>query len=112
MQNQCWSRACRQTYLDSELSLREVHRALLCLLQGLLTLVLGQPSANGTGLLCAKVERHVLLVLVEKTELGALVGVDDCENLGDRLADVVAVRGESVSLSNPSLQHFFHPSSL
>lgn len=56
---------------------------LLRLLQGLLTLVLAQTSADGTGLLWSEVEGKVLLVLVEEAELGALVGVDDCEDLCD-----------------------------
>ena len=54
-------------------------------------LVLGHSPADGAGLLRAEVERHVLLALVEDAELGALVGVDDGEDAGDRLADVVAV---------------------
>lgn len=54
-------------------------------------LVLRHAPADGTGLLCAEVEREVLLVLVEDAELCALVGVDDSEDAGDRLADIVAV---------------------
>lgn len=69
--------------LDSVLSLREMNGALLRLLQGLLALVLRQASSDGTGLLWSEVEWEVLLVLVEQAELRALVGVDDCEDLGD-----------------------------
>jgi hypothetical protein len=54
--------------------------------------VLGELAAQLTGELGAEVERHVLLVLVEQTQLGALVGVDDGEDTGDRLADVVATK--------------------
>ena len=68
-----------------------MHGALLGLLKGLLGLVLGKTSADGAGLLWSEVERHVLLVLVEETELGALVGVDDGEDLSDRLANIVAI---------------------
>lgn len=71
------------SYLDSKFPLGEVCRPLLRLLQGLLTLVLAQSSPNGTGLLWAEIEGKVLLVLVEEAELRALVGVDDCEDLGD-----------------------------
>lgn len=70
-------------YLDSILPLGEVDRPLLRLLQSLLALVLGQTSSDGAGLLGSEVEGKVLLVLVEEAELRALVGVDDCENLGD-----------------------------
>jgi hypothetical protein len=63
--------------------------SLLLLLQGFAALVLCQASSDGTGLLCAEVEWKVLLALVEQTELCSLVGVDDGEDLSDRLADVV-----------------------
>lgn len=81
-----------RTYLDSELALWEVEGALLGLLKGLLGLVLGKTSADGAGLLWSEVEWSVLLVLVEETELGALVGVDDSEDLGDGLANIVAMK--------------------
>lgn len=61
-------------------------------------LVLGHSPADGAGLLGAEVERQVLLALVEDAELGALVGVDDGEDAGDRLADVVAVGAIGVSM--------------
>lgn len=60
-----------------------MNRSLLRLLQCDLLLVLGQTSSDGASLLGAEVERQVLLSLVEETELCALVGVDDCEDLGD-----------------------------
>lgn len=40
--------------------------------------MLGQASSDGTGLFWSEVEREVLLVLVEESELRSLVGVDDC----------------------------------
>ena len=46
-------------------------------------LVLGHSPANGTGLLGAEVEGHVLLALVEDAELSTLVGVDDGEDASD-----------------------------
>lgn len=70
-------------YLNSELSLWEVHRSLLGLLQLQLLLVLGKTSTDGTSLFWAEIERKVFLSLVEKTELYALVGVNDCEDLGN-----------------------------
>ena len=66
-------------------------RPLLRLQQGLLTLVLAQSSADSSGLLWAEVEWEVLLALVEQAELRALVGVDDCEDLCDRFAEIVTV---------------------
>jgi hypothetical protein len=48
---------------------------------------------------------YALLALVEQPELGALVGVDDGEDLGDTLADVVNAGelgvGASGDLSSP-----------
>lgn len=66
-----------------------------------LRIVLGQPAADGTGLLRAEVERRVLLVLVEQAELVSLLGVDDGEDAGDRLADVRAANSISVSKEAP-----------
>ena len=53
-------------------------------------LMLGETAAQLTGELGAEVEREVLLVLVEQTQLGALVGVDDGQDASDRLADIRA----------------------
>lgn len=79
------------THLDGEVALREVALLLGLLLSDKVLLVLGHSPADGASLLGAEVERQVLLALVEDAELGALVGVDDGEDAGDRLADVVAV---------------------
>ena len=65
--------------------------ALLGLLELASRVLLGETAADGTGLLWAEVEWHVLLVLVEQAKLGTLVGVDDGQDLGNGLADVVAV---------------------
>ena len=50
---------------------------------------------------------NALLSLVEKPELGPLVGVDDGENLGDTLADVMNASelgvGTSGDLGSPEL---------
>ena len=83
-------RYCR-THLDGVLALGEVPELLGGLLGEEGRLVLGHSPADGTGLLGAEVEGHVLLALVEDAELSALVGVDDGEDASDRLADVVAV---------------------
>lgn len=64
---------------------------LLLLLGDDALLLLGESSPQSTGLLGAEIKRSVLLVLVEDAELRALVDVDDGEDTGDRLADVVAV---------------------
>jgi len=73
-----------------------VSRPLLRLQQGLLALVLAQASSDGTGLLRSEVEREVFLILVEEAELCSLVGVDDCENLGNRLSDIMAIRTDEL----------------
>jgi hypothetical protein len=75
--------------LDSELSLREVRLALLRLLQSSRSVLGGQATADGAGLLGPEVKGKVLLVLVEQAELSALLGVDDGQDAGNRLADVV-----------------------
>ena len=82
------------SYLNSVLPLREVDLALALLLGDAGGLVLGETAAQLTGKLGTEVKRNVFLVLVEQTQLGALVGVDDGENTGDRLADVVAIHQE------------------
>jgi hypothetical protein len=85
-----------QTYLDSVFALREMHLSLRDLLQNSRLVLLGETSADSAGLLWSEVEWEVLLVLIEKAELSALVGVDYCEDLGDRLADIVAKINMSV----------------
>lgn len=65
--------------------------ALLGLLQLPRGVLGGETATDGTGLLWAKVEGHVLLVLVEQAHVVALLGVDDGQDTGDRLAEVVAV---------------------
>ena len=66
--------------------------ALLGLLKSAGSVLLGKTAADSAGLLGAEVEREVLLVLVEETELSPLLGVDDGEDTSDRLAEVVAVK--------------------
>ena len=70
------------------------------LVGGLGTLVLGETAADLTGELGAEVEREVLLVLVEQTQLSALVGVDDGENTSDRLANLAAKKKILVSIKS------------
>lgn len=78
------------SYLNSVLPLGEVDGTLAELVGGLGTLVLGETAADLASELGAEVEREVLLVLVEQTQLSALVGVDDSENTSDRLANLAA----------------------
>jgi hypothetical protein len=61
--------------------------------------VLGESATDGAGGLWSEVERSVLLALVEEAELSALVGVDDGQDLGDGLANIVAVTSQSVLCS-------------
>lgn len=56
------------------------------------SLVLGESSADGTGVLWSEVEREVLLALVEETQLSALVGLDDGQDAGNGLAKIVTVQ--------------------
>jgi hypothetical protein len=83
-------------YLDGILPLGKVSRSLLRLQQGLLALVLAQASSDGTGLLRSEVEGEVFLVLVEEAELCSLVGVDDCEDFGDGLSDIMAIEAQKL----------------
>lgn len=69
--------------------------ALLGLLQLPRGVLRGKTATDGTGLLGAEVERHVLLVLVEQAHVVALLGVDDGQDTGDRLAEIVAGTEES-----------------
>ena len=89
---------CTFLGLDGVLPLGEVDGALALALGGAGSLVLGETTAQLTGELGAEVEGQVLLVLVEQTQLSALVGVDDGQNAGDGLADIVAVSEMLVSV--------------
>ena len=60
--------------------------------------LLGKCAAEGAGLLRSQVEGQVLLLLVEEAELVTLGGVDDGQDTGDGLADVVAVKSVPVSV--------------
>ena len=84
------------SYLNGVLPLGKVDLPLPLLLGLLVDLVLGHTAADGAGVLGPEVEREVLLVLVEQTELRALVEVDDGKGTSDGLADVLAVRGVSI----------------
>jgi hypothetical protein len=79
------------SYLNGELPLGEVDLALALLVGGTGSLVLGETAADLTGELGAEIEGSVLLALVEETELGALVGVDDGHHAGNRLADIATI---------------------
>lgn len=76
--------------LDSVIPLGEVPLPLLLLLGDAAGLILGEGTAQGAGLLGSQVEREVLLLLVEETELVALGGVDDGQDTGDGFADIMA----------------------
>ncbi len=85
------SRPNRHLSLDGELALWEVDGTLGGLLELASRVLLGEAAADGAGLLWAEVQWHVLLVLVEQAELSTLIGVDDSQDLGDSLADIVAI---------------------
>lgn len=87
------------SYLDGELPLGEVRLALLGLLQNPRGVLGGQAAADGAGLLGPEVKGQVLLVLVEEAELSTLLRVDDGEDAGDRLADIVAIREKKPHVS-------------
>jgi hypothetical protein len=70
--------------------------------------VLRELSPHSARRLGSEVEGQVFLVLVEKSELGALVGIDDCEDPGDRFPEIVAAvleerRCQSIVLSMSSI---------
>lgn len=94
-------------YLNSKLPLGEVDALLALLLCDKGGLVLGEASADSAGLLGSEVEGEVLLALVEEAELGALVGLDDGQDTGNGLAEVVAVRIQVSDFFFPSfvLEH-------
>lgn len=85
------------SYLDGELPLGEVSLALLGLLKSSGGVLGRKTAADGTSLLGAEVEGEVLLVLVEEAELSALLGVDDGQNAGNRLAEIVAIHPSHMS---------------
>lgn len=87
------------THLDGVFALREVLLALLGLLQLPRGVLRGEAATDGTGLLGAEVEGHVLLVLVEQAHVVSLLGVDDGQDTGDRLAEVVAMCKDCTSAS-------------
>lgn len=80
------------SYLNSVLPLGEVDLALALALSGAGSLVLAETATDLTGELGAEVERGVLLALVEQAELSTLVGVDDGQDTGNRLANVSAIK--------------------
>lgn len=89
------SRRCLRTYLDGINSLWEVHCLLLLLLCCQRLLVFCQSPSNGTGLLWSEIERKVLLLGVEESELVSLGSVDDGVYFGNGFTNVVAIcRGE------------------
>lgn len=79
------------SYLNGVLPLGEVDLALALLVGGTGGLVLGETAADLTGELGAEVKRSVLLALVEETELGALVGVDDGHHTSNGLANIATI---------------------
>lgn len=85
--------------------------ALLGLLQLSRGVLSGEAATDGTGLLGAEVEGHVLLVLEEQAHVVSLLGVDDGEDTSDRLAEIVAVKTNyfQISLHVPFLFQFIHP---
>jgi len=94
--------------LDSILALWEVH-SLLGGLDGLETsLVLGETTSDSAGLLWAEVQWDVLLAGVQDTELMALVGVDDGEDTGNVLADIV----DPVQLGRSAAGHLLNAEGL
>lgn len=79
--------------LNSKLPHGEVRLSLLLLLRHSSGILGRESSADGSSLLGSEVEWEVLLALVEDSELVSLVGVDDCEGSGDRLAQVMSASG-------------------
>lgn len=71
--------------------------------------MLRQPSPDGASLLWPEVKGKVFLILVEKAQLRALVGVYDGKDLRDRFAQIVTIANTpSVILSAKPVPLFFH----
>lgn len=69
---------------------------LLLLLGDSAGILLAQSSSDGTGLLCSEVQREVLLLGVEESQLVSLVGVDDGQDAGNRFAEVMSATREKI----------------
>lgn len=69
-------------------------RLLLLLLGDSAGILLAQSSSDGTGLLCSEIQREVLLLGVEESQLVSLVGVDDGQDAGNRFAEVMSATGK------------------
>ena len=93
------------SYLNGELPLGEVDLALALLVGGTGSLVLGETAADLTSELGAEIEGSVLLALVEETELGALVGVDDGHHASNRLANIATVLKKIPGQYSENLDH-------
>ena len=76
--------------LERKLPLGEVSRLLFLLLRDSAGILLAQSPTDGTGLLSSQIQRKVFFVLVEKTQLSALLGIDDGENTGNGLSEIGA----------------------
>lgn len=77
--------------LDDEAAGAKVNVLLVLALRDGLDLVLRELAAQSTGLLGTKVQRLVLLALVELTQVGTLLEVDHGQDTGNVLANRVAV---------------------
>ena len=99
------------SYLHRILPLREMHLSLPLPLCDTRRVLLAELSPDGTGRLRPEVKGTVFLVLVEESELSALVGIDDCEDSGDRLAKVMAI-DFPLSSALCSIHPTIHPSLL
>ena len=69
--------------LDGIFPRREMGLLLLLLLGDSAGILLAQSSSDGTGLLCSEIQREVLLLGVEESQLVSLVGVDDGQDAGN-----------------------------
>jgi len=68
-----------------------------------------ETATNSTGLLRAEIERQVLLAFVEETELSSLLGVEDRENAGNGLSEImnlVQLRARRSDLLDAELTQF------
>lgn len=51
--------------------------------------MLGQPSSDCPCLFGSQVQGKIFFIGIKNSELGSLVGTDDCKNTGDRFSQVV-----------------------
>lgn len=82
--------------LKSILALAEMDVLLVLALSNKVGLVLSEATTNGAGLLCAHIKRLVLLVLVQLSNLLALLLSHNSQNTSNSLANMATINFKSI----------------